>query len=112
MNPLEQHIPSQTGSVPIGGPSIRNAGTKRDINRVVTGPSAKSADILADGLQTVEAAADFLAVGKTTLYKAMERGELPYVKIGRARRIPRRALLNYAANNLRGGWATKSQGGV
>jgi hypothetical protein len=32
----------------------------------------------------------------------MEKGDLPYVRIGSARRIPRRALIDLAAMNLRG----------
>ena len=64
-----------------------------------------SDEVLADGLLTVQDAAAFLSVGIRTLYDAMERGELPYCKIGRARRIPKRGLLAFAGANLKGGWA-------
>lgn len=37
------------------------------------------------------------------LYRAAEADALPFVKIGQARRIPRRALIKYAASHLRGG---------
>ncbi len=57
-----------------------------------------------DGLCSVGEACKFLAVGRSTLYGAMDRGELPYVKIGKARRIPRRALVHFAQLRLRGGW--------
>jgi excisionase family DNA binding protein len=63
-------------------------------------------DILADGMLTVGAAAEFLSVGRTTIYGAMDSGQLAYVKIGRSRRIPRRALVAFAAANLTGGWNT------
>lgn len=63
------------------------------------------ADLVADGLVTVKKAAEFLSVGRSTLYEAMERGRLPYVKIGAARRIPMRALTEFAAANLRMGAA-------
>ena len=76
------------------------------------GTSATHGELLAEGLSTVADAAKFLSIGKTTLYEAMERGELVYVKIGRARRIPRRALLQFAANNLRGGWAQNNGEGA
>jgi excisionase family DNA binding protein len=66
------------------------------------------AEVLADGLLTVNAAAKFLAVGKTKLYGEMDAGRLPFCKFGRARRIPRRALIAYAESNLRGGWAMQS----
>lgn len=61
---------------------------------------------VADGLMNVSEAMAFLAVARSTLYQLMETGQLPYVKIGRARRIPRRALIQLAASNLRGGWRT------
>lgn len=43
-------------------------------------------------LLTVGDAARLLAVGRTTLYALIKRGELRTVAIGRARRIPRAAL--------------------
>jgi excisionase family DNA binding protein len=60
------------------------------------------------GLLTVGDAAKFLAVGRSTLYAAMDSGKLPYCKIGRSRRIPRRALVEFAAGTLTGGWAIQS----
>ena len=66
-------------------------------------------NVLIDGLLTVAEAAEFLAVGRTTLYGAMDRGELAYCKLGRARRIPRQAVLAFAQANLRGGWAMQPQ---
>jgi excisionase family DNA binding protein len=38
------------------------------------------------------------------MYALMENGQLAYVKIGRSRRVPKRALLELLAGNLRGGW--------
>lgn len=57
-----------------------------------------------EGLLSVREAARFLSVSRSTLYELMESGQLHYVKLGRARRIPRRAVLELAARNLRGGW--------
>ncbi len=60
-------------------------------------------ELVADGLFTVAEAASFLRVGRSSLYVLMDRGELPFVKIGRSRRIPRRAVIALAASGLRGG---------
>ncbi len=60
-------------------------------------------ELVADGLFTVAEAASFLRVGRSSLYALMDRGELRFVKIGRSRRIPRRAVIALAACGLRGG---------
>ena len=62
-------------------------------------------ELVADGLMTVRDAQRFLGVGHSMLYQLMGRGEIPYVRIGTARRIPRAALVEYAARHLRGGAA-------
>ena len=59
--------------------------------------------LVEDGLLTVQQAATFLQISRSNLYALMERGELAFVKIGRSRRIPRRALVELAARELRGG---------
>jgi excisionase family DNA binding protein len=56
--------------------------------------------LVADGLVTVREAAEWLGLGRAKLYKMMEQGELAYVKIGRARRIPRGALIDVAVRGL------------
>ncbi len=53
-----------------------------------------------DGMLTVDAAAKFLSLSRTTIYDMMESGDLPYVKFGRSRRVPRRALIEAAAGAL------------
>jgi excisionase family DNA binding protein len=63
--------------------------------------------LVADGLVTVQDAAYFLGLGRTSVYSLMDAGHLSYIKLGRARRIPRRALLEFAAKNLKGGWVGK-----
>lgn len=60
--------------------------------------------LVADGLMLVLEAARFLKVSRSTVYELMDTGLLVYVKLGRARRIPRRAVVELAAANLRGGW--------
>ena len=53
---------------------------------------------------TIQEAAEFLSVSRSKLYELMDNGELIFVKLGRSRRIPRRALLDLAASGLQGGW--------
>ena len=65
--------------------------------------TSEPADLVADGLMTVREAAGFLRLSRSTVYTIMDRGELPFVKLGRSRRIPRRALVALAARGLRGG---------
>ena len=60
-------------------------------------------ELVADGLMTVKEAAEFLSVSRSTLYTMMDAGELASVKIGRCRRIPRVAVVQLAAERLRGG---------
>jgi len=57
------------------------------------------------GLLTIEDAARLVALGRSLLYQEMDAGRLPYCKFGRARRIPRQALLDWAQAHLCGGWA-------
>jgi excisionase family DNA binding protein len=46
-----------------------------------------------DGLARVREACAFLAVSRATVYSLMDKGELKFVKIGKARRIPWPALV-------------------
>ncbi len=62
-----------------------------------------AAAVVSDGLLRVGEAAAFLSLSRATLYTLMDRGELPFVKLGRSRRIPRRAVIQLAARALRGG---------
>lgn len=64
-----------------------------------------AADLIADGLLTVEQAGRLLSCSRSYLYARMDAGELPFVRLGRARRIPRRAVLEFAAARLTGGQA-------
>ena len=57
-------------------------------------------DLVKDGLVTVDEARQFTKLGRTRLYELMSSGELPFVKIGVSRRIPRRALVALAVTHL------------
>lgn len=65
-----------------------------------------SASLVAEGLMSVNDAAKWLGVHRTTVWRMMDAGELPFVYFqGRgvlSRRIPRRALINWAASRLVG----------
>ena len=63
------------------------------------------ADLTADGCLTVDQAGEFLQLGRNAIYNAIAAGQLPTCKFGRATRVPKRALVLYAAAHLTGGWA-------
>jgi excisionase family DNA binding protein len=46
-------------------------------------------------LLSVEAAAERLSIGRTTMYALLKRGEITSIRIGRLRRIPTTALTTY-----------------
>jgi excisionase family DNA binding protein len=58
--------------------------------------------IVADGLCSVPDAAQFTGLSRSTLYGLMDKGEIPFCKIGKNRRIPRAALVELAAKSLVG----------
>ena len=68
----------------------------------MTWPSQEG-ELVSEGLMRVPEAARFLSVSRAHVYSLMDRGELPWVKLGRARSIPRAAVTRLAAENLRGG---------
>lgn len=57
-------------------------------------------DLVADGLLTVREACDFLKVSQSELYRLMERGEIQFCRLGSKRRIPKKALVDFAAAGL------------
>lgn len=59
-------------------------------------------ELVQDGLVDVAGAEQFTGIRKSLLYRLMGEGSLPYTKIGRRRLIPRRALVQLAARELRG----------
>ncbi len=59
-------------------------------------------ELLSDGLVKVVEAAQFLRISRSHLYNLMESGELPFVRLGRTRRIPRNAVVRLAAQHICG----------
>jgi excisionase family DNA binding protein len=65
-------------------------------------PSQPSAQPTGTGwaLLTVEAAADHLSIGRTTMYALLKNGDVTSVRIGRLRRVPATALATYTTRLL------------
>jgi excisionase family DNA binding protein len=59
-------------------------------------------DLVAEGFAKLPEAERFLGLSRAKIYALMDGGQLPYAKFGRARRIPWRALKEWAARGLVG----------
>jgi excisionase family DNA binding protein len=57
-------------------------------------------ELVRDGALRIAEACRFAGVGRSLLYEEMAAGRLPFLKIGNARRIPRRALEEWLARHL------------
>jgi excisionase family DNA binding protein len=57
-------------------------------------------DLVTEGLQRISDTARFLGVSRSLVYRLINSGVLPTVRIGRSRRIPIRAVRELAATNL------------
>lgn len=69
-------------------------------------------ELVADGLMTVAEAANFLRISRSKLYSLMDQGQLAFVRLGQnghraSRRIPRRALIEFAARHLHDNMAVR-----
>jgi excisionase family DNA binding protein len=62
--------------------------------------AADDADLMKDGLDTVADVARFLKLSLSTVYLLMQNGTLPFVKLGKSRRVPHRAVLQLAVRGL------------
>ena len=58
-------------------------------------------ELVSDGMLNTTKAAEFLGISVRQLWKLMSRRELPWVHIGRARYIPKKALVQMAVDNLK-----------
>ena len=57
-------------------------------------------EMMRDGLMSIDQAALFLGRSYSWMTKQLRYGEIPYVRLGADRLIPRRWLLEYAASKL------------
>lgn len=55
-------------------------------------------------LLTIEEACKLLSIRRSKLYALMESGDLPYVKIGKCRRLKRTDVQRLIDINTTGGW--------
>jgi excisionase family DNA binding protein len=56
--------------------------------------------MIEDGFATVPEAAHYLRLSRAKIYLLMDDGSLKYAKFGRSRRIPWRAVKEFAAASL------------
>jgi excisionase family DNA binding protein len=53
--------------------------------------------LVSEGLQRITEVAKFLGISRSLVYRLIDSGALPTVRIGRSRRIPIRAVREFAA---------------
>lgn len=51
------------------------------------------------GLQPVRAVAEYLSLSRSKVYQLMEQGQLPYVKLGKSRRVQWSEVLKLVEQN-------------
>jgi excisionase family DNA binding protein len=66
------------------------------------GVAATETSLIDDGFVTVPEGAKFLSVSRAKVYALMDQGQLAFCKFGKSRRIPRKALREYAERCLVG----------
>ena len=54
------------------------------------------------GLQPIQVVAEYLSISRSKVYQLMETGALPYVKLGKSRRVRWSDVLNLVNQNLVG----------
>jgi excisionase family DNA binding protein len=57
-------------------------------------------ELIAEGLVSLEEAMRFLSISRPTLNRLLNQGVLPTVRLVTTRRIPRKALLDFAARSV------------
>jgi excisionase family DNA binding protein len=63
--------------------------------------TSPSSNLCEDGLlRPYPDAAQFLGISRSSIFQLMANGKLPYVRVVVGKRIPRRALVNFAESRL------------
>jgi excisionase family DNA binding protein len=57
-------------------------------------------ELVSEGLQRISEAGRFLGISRSLVYRLINSGALPTVRIGRSRRIPIKAVRELAAANV------------
>jgi len=66
-------------------------------------------ELLEEGCLTIEEAVQFSGLSRSFLYEQMKAGRLPFVKVGAARRVPKRALQRFLAEHLVAGRQARTE---
>ena len=74
---------------------------RADLELVSGNRDSDPIELLGDGAIAVAEAVRFSGLSRATLYSAMSDGDLAYIKRGRRRLIPRRALVAWLADGLK-----------
>ena len=61
--------------------------------------NVRELELIEGGFERAGDVARLLSVSRSTVYTLMDRGDLPYIKVGKCRRIPRDAVLAYVAHH-------------
>jgi|GEM_PF-2159989 len=61
---------------------------------------ARRMDLVSGGLLDVPGAVEFTRLSRSTIFELLRAGTIASVRVGKSRRIPRRALEEFVAANL------------
>ena len=70
------------------------------INTITEEETIEREELVADGLMKASEVARLLALGRNKIYELMDNGTLPYVRIGKSKRIPRKSVTDFMTDNL------------
>jgi excisionase family DNA binding protein len=62
--------------------------------------TSRSDELISDGLERISETARFLGVSRSHVYRLIQEGVLPSVKIGKSRRVPVRAVRELVLNKM------------
>jgi len=68
--------------------------------RIVNLEPIKSENLVSDGCLTIEESIDFTGICRSKLYEHLRSGRIATVKLGRRTLVPKRALVQFLAENL------------
>ena len=67
------------------------------------GEESANDELFDEGTMQIKDAVAWSGIGRSRLYEAMSKGDLPFVKVGERRLIPKRGLKAYLASRLEDG---------
>ncbi len=73
---------------------------KRVKTRQPKKPSIYAENTVAEGLMRIKEVVEFLGIGRSTVYELIADGKLASVQVGRSKRVPRKAVIQFAASRL------------